>query len=158
MWSTAECSWFLDIKVSCILRYIFFHICWDLEREIDLQHYLHTGSISLLQMQSLLFQVMISDSFHNGLMSTWLKPCENYFCLNFHFNYSIQSQICTCHGSSAVVACAKLWPDLIIIRHSWTRCIFTKFGLWVLNFLVKWVPGGRFKNTYELFNLRALKF
>ena len=38
------------------------------------------------------------------------------------------SQFCTYHKSWAVVACAKLWPDWIIIFHARTIDIFTRFG------------------------------
>ena len=31
----------------------------------------------------------------------------------------IRSQICVCHDSWAVVTCAKLWPDRMIIFHVW---------------------------------------
>ena len=40
---------------------------------------------------------------------------KNTFCLNFTSNYSIRSWFFTCHDSWAVVAYAKLWPDLMNI-------------------------------------------
>ena len=46
-----------------------------------------------------------------------------------------------CHGSSAVMACAKLWHDLIIISHIRAACIFTGFGLWALKHIMTEVPG-----------------
>ena len=49
----------------------------------------------------------------------------------FHsnLNYQIRSKICTCHDSSAVVACATFRSDWITIPHSRCRCIFAKCGL-----------------------------
>ena len=46
-----------------------------------------------------------------------MKSHDNLFCSNLASNYPypIRSQFCTCHDSSAVMACAKLWPGLIII-------------------------------------------
>ena len=38
---------------------------------------------------------------------------------------------CTCHDSSAVVACAKLWPVLIIISRIRATYVFTIFRLWM---------------------------
>ena len=38
-------------------------------------------------------------------------------CSNVLSNHSVRSQFCTCYDSWAVVACAKLLPDLIIIIH-----------------------------------------
>ena len=37
------------------------------------------------------------------------------FCSGFHLNGPVRSAFCTCHDSWAVVICAKLWPDMIII-------------------------------------------
>ena len=47
-----------------------------------------------------------------GFMSLWKKNSLN---LNYNYNNAIRSQICTCHVSSAAVACAKLRTDLINI-------------------------------------------
>ena len=64
------------------------------------------------------------------------------------FDYSTNnlftSQICTCHDSLAVVTCAKLWPDLIIILHA----ITTK--IWILRWwtFMKQVPPGH-QNSVE---------
>ena len=49
---------------------------------------------------------------------------------NFDSNDPIRSQFCTYHDSSAVMACAKLWLDWIIMFHARTTCIFARFGLW----------------------------
>ena len=53
----------------------------------------------------------------------------------FRFNINddinpVGSQFCTCHYSSAVVTCAKLWPDLIIIFHVRAIC-FNE--IWVMS-------------------------
>ena len=64
---------------------------------------------------------------------------QNYFCSVFHFNEAIRPQICTCHDSSAVMACAKLWPDLTIIFHTRARNIFKQFGSWAHKLFVTWV-------------------
>ena len=82
--------------------------------------------------------------FTKGFMSSWPKSYETSFCFNmfnFHSNKPIRSQICTCHDSSAVMACAKLWPDIINCLHVRARHIFTRFGLWAHKMLVKHVPG-----------------
>ena len=51
------------------------------------------------------------------------------------------SKFCTCHDSSAVMTCAKLWPDLIIIIIVKARIIFTRFQLWAHKTFAKQVPG-----------------
>ena len=55
------------------------------------------------------------------------------FVYTFYSCEDIRSQICTCHDSSAVVACAKLRPDMIIvvavkanIFELWARGLFVK--------------------------------
>ena len=58
------------------------------------------------------------------------ESAENSFCSNSYFNDSIRSQFCTCHDSSAVMACAKLWPDwTIIILESPVWYIFFKISI-----------------------------
>ena len=49
------------------------------------------------------------------------------FSSNLDYIFSISLQVCTCHDSSAVVACAKLWPDRIIIFHIKNTRKFTRF-------------------------------
>ena len=57
-------------------------------------------------------------------------------------NYDqISSQIYTCHDSSAVMACANLWPDWIVEIEIRAKTIFTRFQLWADKCFVKWVPG-----------------
>ena len=50
-------------------------------------------------------------------LHNWNIHCQNYFYSIFYSNNSFRSQFFTCHDSSAVMTCAKLWPDLIIIVH-----------------------------------------
>ena len=53
------------------------------------------------------------------------------------------SQLCTCHNSRAVLVCAKLWHDLIIIFTSEQHMYFlsTRFGSWVHKLFVKCILG-----------------
>ena len=54
-------------------------------------------------------------------------------------NDAIRSPIYTCHDSSAVVTCVKLWPDLIIIfKVTDTSFFLTSLQLWIPQFFVKW--------------------
>ena len=74
----------------------------------------------------------IWDSFHWMFKSFWLKSCEKYYCTSLDSNDPVRSQICICHDSWAVVACANLWPDLIAINHVRMKRLFTRCGIWVL--------------------------
>ena len=52
-----------------------------------------------------------------------IKIGWNSFCSNFWYHDPNRLQFCTYHDSSAVVVCAKLWPDLIMIcciKAMWT--------------------------------------
>ena len=97
--------------------------------------------ISQMKSETLLRLPISWDQFHKGFISSWFKYCENFFCSSYDYNYQIWSQICTCHGSWAVVTCAKLWPDLIIIFQVKSMCSFSRFGLSVHKPYVKWVTG-----------------
>ena len=66
--------------------------------------------------------------FHKGFVSSKLKSCENSPCCDHNSNDPIRSQFCTCHHNSAVVTCAKSWPDGIIISQEKAAWIFTSFG------------------------------
>ena len=50
-------------------------------------------------------------------------------------------QFCTCHNSSAFVACANLWPDMIIIIKIKAMRILMRFQLWAHKPSVKCAPG-----------------
>ena len=76
----------------------------------------------------------------------------------------------TCHDSWAVVTCVKQLPDWIINIRIRAKHISLRFHLWPHKQIMKYVPsapcsmwflinspGGHFKNTFELLNLRALK-
>ena len=59
------------------------------------------------------------------------------FCSLIDSDYAIRSQICTCLDSSAVMTCANLWPDLVIIFRTRATCVFTISKLWVHDMFVK---------------------
>ena len=69
------------------------------------------------------------------------------FAQIFYSDDQIRSQFCTCHDSSAVMACAKLWPDWDIIFHKTVTCIIKRFGLWAHKSFVKWVSGSLLEFT-----------
>ena len=52
--------------------------------------------------------------FHEWLMNTKFKSCKNISWSCMKTNHQIMPQFCTCHNSSAVVACANLWHDWVI--------------------------------------------
>ena len=55
-------------------------------------------------------------------------------------NHQIRSQFCICHDSSAVMACAKLWTDMIIRNKITLRRIFVRFQLRAHSPIVKQNP------------------
>ena len=78
---------------------------------------------------------------HEGFMSSLFKSCRNPYYCYIKNNDQIRSPFCTCHSSSAAVACAKSWPDWIIRIQVTTKRIFTRFQLWAHKLCVKRVPG-----------------
>ena len=72
----------------------------------------------------------IAEPFHKGFMSSQLKSCKNSLHYNPDSDNPMSSQICTFHNSSAVVTCAKLWPDRIIIFSVKATWFLTRLGLW----------------------------
>ena len=61
-----------------------------------------------------------------------IKILWKLFCCNPDFYGISRSQICTSHESLAVMTCAKLWPDLIIIFHA--RAAYIYFcHLWIMS-------------------------
>ena len=56
-----------------------------------------------------------------------LQTSEISFSYNFDSTDFIRSQVCTCLDSSAVMACAKFWPDLFIVFHGKVRWILLRF-------------------------------
>ena len=95
----------------------------------------------------------VTDPFHKWFMHSWLQLPQDSFSSNSYFDNSIRFQFCTCHDSSAVMACAKLWPDLIIKFHKRARQIFTRYGLWAHKPLVKRVPGPNSHQTMMKCNI-----
>ena len=65
---------------------------------------------------------------------------KNSMCSYLDSVVSIRSQFCTCHDSSSVMACAKLWPDLVIIFHIRATHILIRFRLGAHKLFVKWIP------------------
>ena len=56
---------------------------------------------------------MTWSPFYKCFMSSESNFCKNCFCHNFMLNHHISLQFCTCHGSWAAHACAKIvnWYD-----------------------------------------------
>ena len=77
------------------------------------------------------------DPCHKVFISS---SCEKSFCPDFDSNDRISSQFCTCHDSWAVMTCAKLWPDSIIIFQVKATWVLTRFGLWAHVSFVQWAP------------------
>ena len=73
----------------------------------------------------------------NQLITEFL--CK-FFLPQCRFKYPIRSQFCTCHDSWAVMTCAKLLPELIIIFHIRATNIFNKFVIWAPKPCVRWMP------------------
>ena len=65
-----------------------------------------------------------------------------FFHHDFDSNDPRMSQICTCHDCRIIImACAKLWHDMMIICHVRVTHFFSaKFELWQLYPFVPWVP------------------
>ena len=87
------------------------------------------------------------------LFHWWLKSSEsllNSVCSYIHSNNPIRSLFCTCHDSWAVMTCAKLWPDLMIILcNNNTTLFFTKFVFWAHKPHVKWTPDIRYGKNLD---------
>ena len=66
-----------------------------------------------------------------GTISQNVNECVvgKSFWFDFLSNHQVRSQFCTCNNSWAVVVCAKLWPDIIIISHAKAPCTSTRFEL-----------------------------
>ena len=79
--------------------------------------------------------------FMNSLWAHNQNLTKMKFCSQIYSDYTIRSQICTCHDSLAVMTCANLWLDRIIIFHTRATYVFTLFKLWVHDMLVKLCVG-----------------
>ena len=53
--------------------------------------------------------------FTMGIYELIIEILWKFSRFNYNFNDQIRLQFCTCHDSIAVLACAKLWPDLMIL-------------------------------------------
>ena len=76
----------------------------------------------------------------------WSSHCENLYCSYFESDDLTNSQFCRCYDSSAVVTCAKLWLDPVIViyviayHHIFIKQhIFLRFGFWAASLFVKQV-------------------
>ena len=76
----------------------------------------------------------------DGLSAHKMKWCENSLSSIFHFNDPIMSYFCTCHDSSAVMTCTKLWHDEISSYQARITSIFTRFGSWAHKLFCKMDP------------------
>ena len=81
------------------------------------------------------------------------------FC-NYGSNDPVRSQFCTCHDSSAVMACAQLWPNQFIICRTRRAAIFFQdFDYELIELLWDVVHGhwpGKFNMRYVLIGCPAI--
>ena len=64
-----------------------------------------------------------------------IEISQKYFCSNYYFYDLIMWHFCTCHDSSAVVTCVKLWHDLIIISNVRAHVYLQDFDYELINTL-----------------------
>ena len=76
---------------------------------------------------------------HKGFMRSSFKSWGNSVSSYFDSNDPIRSQFFTCHDSLAVMACAKMWHDCIIIIFYISAIYIFKILWWVHKPFVKWV-------------------
>ena len=77
--------------------------------------------------------VLPNDLLDKGFMSSKSKPCKkNMCCHHVNNNNPLRSQFCTCHDSSAVVACAKLWADWIMKIKIKSQKVFSQILIYEL--------------------------
>ena len=67
---------------------------------------------------------IVGTHFTNSLPAHNSNFVEILYAVFFYCNDLIRSQVCTFHDNSAVMACANLWPDLIIISQIEAMHIF----------------------------------
>ena len=72
----------------------------------------------------------LSDLFHQNFIKLLIQNLWKFIFFHLDSDDPISSQFCTCHDSSAVMTCAKVWTDLIFIFQSTATWILTRFGLW----------------------------
>ena len=81
-------------------------------------------------------------------------------------NGEIKSQFCTCHDSTAVLACAQLWPDLTIIYYVRVTRNLARFELSAHNIFCELGPGQgwgqirfiKYKYKYKYIFFRSFKY
>ena len=71
--------------------------------------------------------------------------------------HQITTIFCTWHDSTTVVSCAKFCGNHFLQIALRAKQSFHWIWISVEKALWKWTPGGRFRNVFELLNLRALK-
>ena len=99
---------------------------------VSLNHFIYSGSWNNWTNCWQVFR----DQSHKLFMNSLFKTHQNSFYSNFDSNNPIRLQFCTCHDSTAVMTCAKLWPDQIITHHT-TNTILMRFRFWAHKLFVK---------------------
>ena len=85
-------------------------------------------------------QPLTRDTFYKWLMTSKSKSYNDSFRYTFDFYDAARSKFCTCHDSSAVVACAKFISGWVIIFTE-SKTYSTRFGVCAHKLFVKLVPG-----------------
>ena len=78
-------------------------------------------------------------SFCKGCVNSWSKSCKKHIARTN--DNQTRSQFCACHDNWAVMTCAKLRSDRIIIFQIKTHWLYARFGLWLYKPLVTWILG-----------------
>ena len=133
----------MEIKLQISMSWIHgFCFCWILCTEQSQQVYKPSWPVmaTLIQLDhnssdcwlySGWDQILMSRMV-NGLM---IKISGKKIKQNFDSNDTISTQFCTCHDSLAIMACAKLWNDWIIICQSSTICFSRDLDYELINSL-----------------------
>ena len=133
----------------------YLHICFSntlfSKKTTSLELKFHKNSLlTVLHVKSVLVSIMMTwCQFSIGFLTPGVsfkglevitETLQNSFLFsNFNDNIPIRSQICTWHARSAVVTCAKWWPDLVNIFHQRVTHISIQFGSWAHKLHVKWI-------------------
>ena len=84
--------------------------------------------------RSKLTAIYFMGPFHTVFTSSGWEYCQMYCCYcNYDYNDPTSSQICTWRDSSAVVSCAKLSPDWMIIFLVWATWILHDLDYELIN-------------------------
>ena len=152
---------------------------WNLNQNTEFFFHNHAFEVVVCQLSAILFRLqcfyktsralLIQYALHhpiggpearitNNLWEVIIQIIfKNSLCSNLDSNDSIKPPICTCHDSRAVMTCANLWLDWIIISHLRAITIFTRFGLWAQKMLVKSVTGVGFTQVFVSTNSIFMK-